>query len=119
MSSDKPHDDKSTPPRDAQGARIGNIAQRNQELAANLARILSLFDSKDPSLNQVAKEMQKHDEVASEVLRSVNTVGFGLQHNVKHVEHAVAILGQKGTLSFLREQIKRRESAGPAISAMD
>lgn len=90
-------------------AKSNLIAESNLKLANSLERILLIFNSDAFSFGKVANEMQKHEIVAEQLLKRVNSVEFSLEHSVDDVQHAVAMLGQNKTIEFLKEEIARTE----------
>ena len=75
-----------------------------------LANVLKMMDSLDGSLKNAAKEIETIEEIATALLRHTNSAGYGLKHDVKRIDHALAILGKERAVSFLSRELNAYES---------
>lgn len=69
----------------------------NYELPSFSASVVSLLGKlRDPdcSFNQIAEDLEVDPGLHVRVLKTVNSVAFGLSHKVSNVQHAVSLLGR-------------------------
>jgi HD-like signal output (HDOD) protein len=62
-------------------------------LPAAVTRLIEEVNRPDPEVARIVRVISGSPELATRVLRTVNSVRFGLRHQIKTLKHAVVLLG--------------------------
>lgn len=81
--------------------------------------LLSELRNPDASQTRIVRQLESHPALVVDVLRSVNSAGFGLGRSVDSLDHAIALLGRSALELLVLGQSARRALPNPKAAGFD